>query len=206
VLSIGDSIGADLGQGLSRFLGDRGGFVPRTDARESTGLARPDYFNWPYQIGRDLEDLAPDIVVMMFGANDNQGFLVGDRGLAFGSTGWKAVYRSRVAEAMEQVTANGYPLVWVGMPPMGRGGMSGQMQLLNSIFRSESRRHPGVIYVDSWRVLAGSQGGYSPYLPTSSGKVELVRQPDGIHLTAAGNERLARAVFESMSTLWRRPS
>jgi len=203
VLIVGDSIGADLAIGLSRLLYDRGNFVLKTDAREATGLARPDYFDWQAQVANDLRTFRPDVVVAMFGANDNQSFLAGGEGYVLGSPEWRRIYSHRVGGVMSEVTASGRPVVWVGMPPMKSGSLSGTMRMLNGIFRTEAVRHPGSIYVESWTSLADTDGAYTAYLPNRSGDEELVRQPDGVHLTAAGSVRLGSRVFQEMRVLWR---
>jgi len=184
------------------MLGSKTGFHPRLDGRTSTGLARPDYFNWPYQVRLDLRDFRPDVVVAMFGANDGQNLLSGGHGVVFGTKEWRRIYGARVASIMDQVSATGRPLVWVGLPPMGRPGMSPRMLAINDVIRAQARLHPGVAYMDSWGILSNSNGGFTSYLPDGSGEQQLVRQPDGVHLTVAGSDRLARAVFSTMSHLW----
>ena len=202
VLIVGDSIGIDMGEGLSRLLDARGPFRPRLDGRESTGLARPDFFNWPNQLARDLRQDHPGVVVAMMGANDAQNFLVGGRLVSFGSAAWAGIYRQRVAGLMAEVTESGHPMIWVGMPVMGSGSLSASVKLINSIALSEAVLHPGVAYVDSWSLFVDGKGHYAAYLPDASGRKELVRTPDGIHLTPAGGDRLALAVWQSLRTLW----
>jgi len=91
------------------------------------------------------------------------------------------------------------------MPPMKDHGASSSMRMLNGIYRSEAVLHPGVVYIDSWSLFAAPKGGYAPYLPNRSGQEEMVREADGVHLTIAGDERLADAVFGVMRTLWQPP-
>jgi hypothetical protein len=205
VLVVGDSVAWDLGIGLSRLLSDREAFLLNADARVSTGLARPDYFDWPNQVGIDIERYRPGVVVAMFGTNDPQGLLGGERPVPFGDPQWKSAYRSRVADIMARITSTGRPVVWVGMPPMGNAARSQQMKMLNGIYRSEALAHPGVLYVDAWPLFVDENGLYSAYLPDESGRQTLVRTNDGVHLTAAGDDRLAREVFDVMATLWRPP-
>jgi uncharacterized protein len=203
ILAVGDSIGEDLAIGLGRALSGRRSFVLRTDARQATGLARPDYFDWAYQIAIDVRDFRPDVVVAAFGANDGQSFLAGGRGVRLGSPEWRRIYRRRVGRVMAEVAASGRPLIWVGMPPMGSRRLSQNMGMIDALVRAEAPRHPGVTYVDSWRLFAGPGGGYSAYLSTPSGRKQLVRTSDGIHLTAAGLDRLANAVLRGMAPLWK---
>jgi hypothetical protein len=207
VLVVGDSLGADLGRGISRLLSEKGTFRPREDTRESTGLARPDYFNWPYQVAIDISEKRPDVLVAMFGGNDNQNFLVGDHGVVFGSAEWRQVYGARVGRLMELVTRSGRPLIWVGLPVMKDPGRSQQMRILNSVYERQAAIHPGVSYVDAYRLFSSAKGGYTAFLRNSAGHLEQVREGDGIHLTVgAGGARLADAVFRVMRTLWQVPS
>ncbi|HJP64681.1 MAG TPA: DUF459 domain-containing protein, partial [Actinomycetota bacterium] len=207
VLVVGDSLGADLAQGMSRLLSEKGTFRPREDTRESTGLARPDYFNWPYQVAIDISERRPDVVVAMFGGNDNQNFLVGDHGVVFGSREWRQIYGTRVGRLMDLVTKSGRPMIWVGLPVMKDPGRSKQMRILNSVYAEQAARHPGVSYVDSYRLFSSPRGGYAAYLRDADGHLEQVREGDGIHLTVgAGGARLADAVFQAMRALWRVPA
>ena len=191
VLVVGDSIGEDFGQSLVTRLGATGVVQATLDGKINTGLARPDYFDWPAELQTDLSRFHPDVVVAMMGANDNQSFLVGDRAVQFGTPEWVAVYTQRVATMMSDATAQGARVMWVGMPVMPSSGYSDQMQLLNRIADSQAVGHPGVSYLDSWHVFVDSTGGYSAYLPNASGGQERVREPDGVHLAKAGSDRLA---------------
>jgi hypothetical protein len=203
VLAVGDSIGEDLAIGLARALSGRQSFVLKTDARQATGLARPDYFDWAYQLEADMSHFRPDVVVAAFGANDGQSFLAGGHGVQIGTSEWRRIYRRRAGAVMAEVTASGRPLIWVGMPPMASHRLSQNMSMINGLVRAEASRHAEVFYVDSWRLFAGSGGAYSAYLSSPSGKQQLVRTSDGIHLTAAGLDRLAIAVVRVMATLWK---
>jgi hypothetical protein len=203
VLIVGDSIGSDLGVGLGRMLDEAGGFVTRIDARESTGLARSDYFNWPYQIGLDVSAFRPDVVVIMIGANDAQSVsLPGGHWAYFGTPQWQSAYRARVAGIMGMLTQSQRPVVWVGMPIMGRPGLNPPLQTIDGIDQDEARQHSGVLFVDAWTLFANSRGQYSAYLSSSSGAEQLVRTADGIHLTGDGEARLGRAVYQAMLPLW----
>jgi hypothetical protein len=203
---VGDSIGEDLAIGLARALSGRKSFVLKTNARQATGLARPDYFDWTYQVAVDIRQFRPDVVVAAFGANDGQSFLAGGHGVRIGTSEWRRIYRQRAGRVMAEVTASGRPLIWVGMPPMASHRLSQNMRMIDGLVRAETARHPGVFYLDSWELFAGPSGGYSAYLPSSSGKHQLVRTSDGIHLTAAGLDRLAEAVMRMMAALWKSSS
>jgi hypothetical protein len=201
VLAVGDSIGADVGQGVLRVLSGRRTFVASMDAHEATGLARLDYFDWPSQLAADIGEFRPDVVVAMFGANDAQSIWFQGHWYAYGTAAWQSAYRQRVAQVMAEATSGGRVLIWVGMPPMASNRLTDGMQLINHIVATEAPAHPGVVYVDSWSLLA-DDGGYAAYLRTPSGTEQLVREPDGVHLSAAGSDRVAERVFQAMTALW----
>jgi hypothetical protein len=206
VMAIGDSVASDLGHAFARLAAARGGFRVRIDARVSTGLARQDYFDWPYQVAVNVRDYRPDVVVALFGVNDaGNGFFVGGHGVPFGTTDWKQGYRERVAKIMKMITKSGRPLIWVGMPVVAEQWRANGVRMLNEIFRIEARKHDGVVYLDAWKLFADRNGGYTAYLPTRSGEKVQVRQPDGVHLTMSGGDRLAEEVYDAMSRFWRQP-
>ena len=207
VVTIGDSVAWDLGNAFARLAADRGAFRVRIDAHVSTGLARQDFFDWPYHIAVGVRDYRPDVVVALFGVNDaGNGFFVGGRGVPFGTAEWKAGYQKRVVKVMKMITKSGRPVIWVGMPIVAERWRANAVRTLNDIFRTEARKHRGVVYLDAWKLFADRNGGYTAYLPTRSGGKVQVRQPDGVHLTMSGGDRLAKEVHDVMSRFWRDPT
>jgi hypothetical protein len=202
ILTVGDSLGIDLAIGMGRTLAGKTGFVHRYDARISTGLARSDYFDWQAQVRRDMAQVHPDVVVVMFGTNDVQPFWDGHGYIRYGTPPWKPAYRAAVWRVMDTIRATGTPVLWVGLPPMGKEPLASGVKFLDTVYQFAASKRKGVTYVDAWRLFSNRKGGYAAYLPDASGKQELVRRPDGIHLTAEGYDRLAQAVFGQMSTLW----
>jgi len=117
VLEVGDSLGIDLGWGLSDELpGSRHRLV--VAAVGDTGLAEPSYYDWPAQLIVDLRLYHPATVVVFLGANDVESFYSNNRFLPFGSPGWAAYYGGRVAKMMDEAVGAGAKVLWVGMPPM----------------------------------------------------------------------------------------
>jgi hypothetical protein len=72
------------------------------------------------------------------------------------------------------------------------------MAVVNQAYADEAASRPWVTYVDAGAVLGGPGGTYAENLPAGpdgGGAPVVVRQPDGIHLTPAGGERLAAEVM-----------
>ena len=67
----------------------------------------------------------------------------------------------------------------------------------------EAQAHEGAASVFTYPKFA-SHGKYTAYLPID-GHQELVRTPDGIHLTPAGNDLLTADVMKALGTIYRLP-
>jgi hypothetical protein len=192
----GDSMSQVFGQSLVSFVDGTGVMTSSLDYRISTGLTRPDYFNWPAHLTEEMERLDPEAVVIMFGANDAQGMEVDGQVFERLSEPWQAEYRRRVAGTMDLLRADGRIVYWVGQPIMRDAGFSDRMAQLNAIYRSEAELRPWVRYIDSYAMFSDANGAYEAFLPGVDGTVQDLRQGDGIHLSRPGGDLLARAVLD----------
>ena len=203
LLSIGDSIGEDLGFGLDDvFSLDTAVKVVQVGV-ESTGLARPDYYNWPATLATDLHRYRPKIVVVMMGANDAQALYDNGNWISFDTPQWWQIYRSRVALVMDEAIAAGAHVMWVGLPPMGPGSSVPPAfpHELNKIFRAEAASHYGVRYFSAAAVLSNPKGGFTQY-KSIRGSFEEIRSADGVHLLPAGYDLLAKDLIVPMEQAW----
>lgn len=197
VAIIGDSLTEQLGPAIIDRTNRPG--VPATathDFRYSSGLTRPDFFDWPAQVGQIAEDYDPDLWIVMIGANDAQD--VRDANQRFrhiGSDEWEAIYRARIGALMDLLVTGGRGVIWVGQPIMRDAPFDESMAYISSLYELEAGRRPLVSFVDSRAVFAGSEGRYADYLPGPDGQLDQMRLPDGIHLTRAGAQRLAEQIF-----------
>jgi hypothetical protein len=195
VLIVGDSLGIDMGGPLQNDLANTGVVSAMLDGRESTGLTRPDYFNWPAQLQSDINGAAPQVVVIMIGANDPQDFL-GPPDVPYSSPRWNPMYAARVDAFMQIAQSAGAIVLWVGMPPMQNPARSAEMADIDTVDQQEAARQvPPVDFISCTTLLGTAQGGYTPFITNGAGQVVNVRTPDGTHLTAAGGEVLSQAVL-----------
>lgn len=197
VLVIGDSLGIDLGETLVNDLSSTGVVSPTLDGVESTGLARPDYYNWPGELQADLGKLNPQLVVIMLGANDPQGIPTATGSVSYGTPQWDQTYRQHVSAFMAQASSQGAKVVWVGMPPMENGGLSNEMAHLDQIYAAAAAQNPNVTFISSWTLLGTPQGGYAAYVQSGGQEVN-VREPDGTHISPGGGQVLSQAVMATM--------
>jgi lysophospholipase L1-like esterase len=202
MLDIGDSIGEDLGFGLADEFGGNPLVKLYQAAQVNTGLANPAYYDWPVHLEKFLAQYHPKVVVAMFGGNDATNFIQFNQGVVFGSPLWRTDYGERVAQIMDEVTASGARLLWVGMPIMQDPSFSASMQQLNAVFQHEAQIHPGVTYYSTWKLFSNSAGQYSAYLQTPGGQEVQARYADGVHLAPGGYDLLASALVAPMQQAW----
>ena len=191
----GDSMVQVFGSSLETMARQTGLVVPVLDYKISSGLVRPDFYDWPERISAEMMSLDPDVAVVMFGANDGQGMKVGGQVYPFGTSGWLKIYHKRVAMVMDELLTRGREVYWVGQPIARARYFTDNVHTMNSVYQEEALRRPHMHYVESWPLFVNSKGQYSDYLRDDSGAMALMRAADGIHLTRAGGDRLAKAVL-----------
>ena len=197
VVVVGDSLAAGLGYFAERVFRPRLVRVAR-QGRISTGLARPDYFNWPFAMRRIVDAFDPDLVIVMLGENDHQSLATvsGGQAAQIGTGAWPAEYRSRVLELMRIGTSRGAKMVWAGLPMSSDARFRVHSQRQNTIFQYAAGVTPNVAYFDAWTRFADPRtGGYTAYF-REGGQVLLVREGDGLHFNAVGYTLLAREIAE----------
>jgi hypothetical protein len=181
----GDSQGEALGAMLQRATANDADIHATYDTKISTGLARPDYYNWPARIVSDLEEQNLDIAVVHLGANDDQALRDANGKLVaeVGTPAWDAEYRRRIAGVMDLLHHDPLRVVWIGQPTTRDAARNAQMQHINALAMAEASLRPWVTYVDTTQPLDGPGGTYVDYLTPPNGQAIRCRQSDGVHLT-----------------------
>jgi len=201
----GDSITQTLGASLQRVIATTGVFTSTLDYHVSTGLARPDYFNWPEHLVKDvLPKDQPSILVMMFGANDGQNMTdLQGRVLQLGSPEWLTEYRRRAAATMDLLKSptNDRLTIWCGPPPMGPGSKVRGMDEISYIIATEARSRPWIQYFDTWPFFSDANLQYTLEAPNADGVRRVLRQKDDVHMTVVGADRVSWAILDRISKL-----
>ena len=195
----GDSIVRDFGESVLRLAAPDPLFEPVLHYEISTGLTRPDYFDWPAALIDDMAATDPEVVVIMFGANDGQGIVRAD-GTAIQQVtdpAWDDEYALRVGAVMDLLHEDDDRLVyWVLQPPMREAGFDARIDIINAVFEREAASRPWVEVVDTAPLFGTADGSYADNLPGPGGAVADLRQGDGIHLSRAGADLLAQHVLD----------
>ena len=202
VLIVGDSLGLSFGQSVAAKLDASGVTRSTVDAREGTGLARPDSFDWVAQLQADIVRFHPEVVVASFGGNDDQDVVVNGRYIGFGTPQWQSVYADRVGRVVGEVAAAHARLVWSGLPVMRSSAKTARLETVMAATRAAVAGSPSALWLPNLATLADPSGHYQVALPDSSGKQVLVREPDGVHETRAGADRLADRAITAMASAW----
>ena len=181
--------------------------VGGVDGRVATGLTRPDVFNWFTHIAAEVKRLRPKVVVVNFGANDDHGYMTGlPEGTSIGpfaSATWSAEYRRRVVGLMDTVTRAGAVVVWIGLPITRSEAQTQRFDTINAIVQKEAKAQPGkAIFIDTYTMFAGDNGGFVEYLENANGDTVKVRAGDGVHFDTAGGDLIAREVLKQLNTLF----
>ncbi|MEO5899761.1 MAG: DUF459 domain-containing protein, partial [Ilumatobacteraceae bacterium] len=167
----GDSDAGTFAPYLQKLLNTTKLVATTLDYKVSSGLARPDFFDWPAHFASELAKVDPAIVVVTFGGNDAQGltnnagtFVVNQpKGDATADAKWRAEYGARVGATMDALTAGGRTLIWVGIPNDDSADVTARLQVQDQVVREQVAAHPGVVFVDTWALFSGRNGGWADF-------------------------------------------
>jgi hypothetical protein len=197
----GDSLAQVPGDGVQR-VSPGSVDVVAVESRLSTGLARPDLYNWYTRFKQVITTMRPQVVVLSFGADDAHDYMAGVPGGrsvgSFGTPSWIAEYRRRVEGVTREFNAAGIRTVWLGLAIPDGPGFRRSFPVVNVILESVAKKHVRLSqYVDTWHMLDSAHGKYTPYLRLG-GQLTLMRLPDGVHYTAAAGDLIARDVLDRL--------
>jgi hypothetical protein len=211
----GDSLVVVPGESVLRAIAGNRAFdaSDALEGRISTGLERPDVFNWFTHIRDVMETRKPRAVVVMFGGNDDHGFMTGiPEGREVGSFGgptWRVEYRRRVATVMDTIIRNRGFVVWIGLPISRDAEQTLRYDVINAIAQTEAAKRKGrAAYLDTYFSFAGENGGYAQYVEDDTGKLVKMRADDGVHFERAAGDLIAEKVLDLLDerydfTSWR---
>ena len=205
VLFAGDSIMEELGPVLAQMLAGRKSLKLVQAGRSSTGLCRPDFYDWPKAMRSLMRAEQPRTVVICIGTNDDQ--TVSDAGVRhqFISPRWQQAYRHKVEEIINIVEEYGGASIWVSPPIMGPDALRPRVFAIREVIRQacENRNVP---FIDIWPTLADANGNFQYSLIAPGGKTVTLRTRDGVHIAPAGNKILAKAVLPHLERMLHPPS
>lgn len=186
ILLTGDSLMEGLGPQMQRALDGYANLTFIPIGKKSTGLSRPDFYNWPKVLEENMVKHKPHIVVMWVGTNDPQN-IHGMKGLGEPlSVAWQKAYHNKLIEIFRIVRKHNAILIMMGPPVMDEQPLNGQ---LNDITRlmSWTCKHNNVYFLNTRPILADAKGRYLHRTTLANGKTADIRTRDHVHITADGN-------------------
>ena len=204
VFIVGDSDAGTFGPYLQTLLDATGIVETELDYKVSSGLARPDFFDWPAEIDRKLPEVNPDIVVATFGGNDANILRDAAGNDLFGypesdPEGWTAEYQQRAGDVMDQLTEGGRTLIWVGIPNDDNPEITARLVLQDRAAKAAAAERPEVVFVDAWTRFSGRDGNWAEFVvDPRDGVGKDVRADDGFHLNETGAEILAIDIAQAV--------
>jgi len=190
VLVVGDFLANGLGDGLKEAFATSPGVSIQTRGNVASGLVRADYYNWPAQLPKMLDDLKPAIVVVALGANDRQTMTAPGLNEKFGSDTWTLAYEERVQAFAKLVTGRHIPLLWIGLPPFGSSDMTADAVRLNQLYQSQVESTGGE-FVDLWGGFTDEDGKFIVTGSDINGQQVRLRTADDVNMTDAGRRKMA---------------
>jgi len=208
LLVVGDSLSISLGEQLERALAGTPGLDYAWDGTKSTGLTRPELLNWPQHLRQLTDRQAPDIVVIMLGANDvmpvdNPG---GGR-IQFEDPAWAMAYAVK-AQELTAICREANPRVaiyWVGVPSMGDPALASGVRKVNAALRAMCRT-ADCRFIDTHAAFSDTADHFSRHArDTATGDIVSIRTADGVHLTENGARLLAGLVLAPIAATEKLP-
>jgi len=205
----GDSDAGTFGPYLQKLMKQTGMVTTTLDYKVSSGLSRPDFFDWPSHFAQEIPAVNPDIVVVTFGGNDAQGLRNKDGtwavdhspGSGSDDADWRAEYAKRVGAAMDYLGGDNRTLIWVGIPNDNNPDVTARLQVQNEVVMAEAAKRPKVVFIDTWKRFSGLSGGFAEAVQDPrDNQFKDVRAKDGFHLNETGAEILALDIAEAVRT------
>jgi hypothetical protein len=191
VAFVGDSLADGYWEGVTVLAGrdpclkaliDFGRF-----AKNSTGLTRPDRFDWAGELRRIGESFKPRLFVMSVGLNDRQSVVEHGQITMDDSPSYDDKYKERVTAVLKNAAAAKAGLLWIGLPAMRAGATDKDARDKNRLIEEAITAFGAsdIQYVPPWKLASGPDA-FASYGPDQAGRMVQIRTSDGEHFTVAG--------------------
>ncbi|MCP3922067.1 MAG: DUF459 domain-containing protein [Desulfobacterales bacterium] len=200
-LFVGDSmVQSPLGIDIEKKLMG----IPRSSVIKkgvvSSGLLRPDYYNWSSKLNNFISIYNPGIVVIMLGTNDISSLYHPGkkRFYSFNSKRMKKYYRSNVKNLMQIVKNYNLNAFWIGLPATEKDEINEKLEVINSIHKGVASEFDNIHYIETWNLLRNEDESVKKFIVTE-GRKRKIRSSDGIHYTEFGGAFTGKYIFNSIT-------
>lgn len=206
VYIVGDSDAGTFGPYLQQLVDGTEVAETELNYKVSSGLARPDFYDWPAELDTALPDVDPDIVVATFGGNDSQGLSAFQEDLEFvvgdpldNEAEWTEEYTKRAGDVMDLLLEEERTVIWVGIPNDDNPEVTAKLAIQDRAAKAAAAARPDVIFIDTWARFSGRDGNWAEFvIDPRDGEGKDVRADDGFHLNTNGAEILALDIAQAI--------
>jgi len=187
----GSTMGSLLGPMLEKVFGEHD-IKFRRWGMASSGLARPDFHDWPKATPAVMEKHKPDIVIVSLGTNDYQALWDDGAWIRQDDGAWEKVYGARV-DALLLAIAHGNEerlIIWSGPYAFHGENAVVRAPIVNRIMKERveafAAKGGNAVFHDAYVVTADKDGKplATAVLPKRGKRKVEIRTKDGVHLTA----------------------
>lgn len=205
VLIVGaSSIQFELGREMEHAFDAMEGVQVLRFGRHTSGLSRPDYFDWMERSRELVAEFNPDLVIAQVGGNDCQGMTNEDEGVRArwdDTDNWTQAYGERVQQFIQIYQEGGAQVVIVGMPIMRASSYRARMERLNDVTRRATEAR-GAWYISTWEMTSDTSGQYAERIELD-GTSRAFRADDGTHLSLHGAIYVTRELVRILGERYR---
>lgn len=195
VLIVGDSMMMEgLGPTLQVTLRKQSDLNIIREGRYSSGLSRPDFFNWPMNLSELIKKHNPQLIVVSMGANDTQDIVINKKRHFIDTKSWERVYGIRTYQYLNLAAADNREVLWVSLPVMVREPYFTRTKRISKIQAEVSSYFDNVTYVNIEGLLT-EKGTFASFTRGKNNKAIRLRQKDDIHVSQAGGQILTNSLL-----------
>lgn len=202
----GSTMGTLLGPMLDRVFETENGITFKRWGKASSGLARPDFHDWPKETPRLMKKHDPEVVVISLGTNDYQALWDDGRWIRQDDTKWETKYAERVDAMLEAMSADDEDrlIIWSGPYAFNGKNAVKRAPVVNRIMKERveafAAKGGNAVFLDAYAMTSDDDGTplKEKVLPNGD-KAEKIRTKDGIHLTADAVRQLLAQPIVAMA-------
>jgi hypothetical protein len=201
-LFIGDSVMFDLGIQLQYTLKQKYNIADtKIDYKVSSGLNRIDYYDWYARTRKIINDYQPDVVIVLFGANDTQDITdFQGKTRVILTKEWQKAYQERVEKYAKLLDSSSVRKVyWVGQSIPNKYWYLKAFPIMNDIYKNASKSSTKLEFISTWDTFAQA-GKFVPVVADKSGKRGYVKNNDGLHFTSHGAQIISDLIIDQMAS------
>jgi hypothetical protein len=166
-----------------------------SEAHISTGISKPQMFDWVARAAGQATSIHPDITAVYIGANDGFALPTPDGRLVnCCQAAWIAAFARRTRSMMASYLRGGAGRVyWFTLPAPRSGQAAAYFRAINQAYVTAAASFPYGVHLIDIRPVFTPGGRYRDSM-RYQGREVTVREPDGYHLSLAG-DRIATTIL-----------